>query len=32
MQKKVLQIQMLGGFSMYYGGEAIALNLSLIHI
>ena len=26
MQKKVLQIQMLGGFSMYYGGEAIALN------
>lgn len=26
MQEKVLQIQMLGGFAMYYGGEAIALN------
>lgn len=26
MQEKILQIQMLGGFAMYYGDEAIALN------
>lgn len=26
MSEKVLYVQMFGGFSMYYGGEAIALN------
>lgn len=26
MQERVLRIQMFGGFSMYYGGEAVALN------